>query len=362
MQRPDQTWTQGKNSFLPSLSLPLDDAWPHGPKDHWLKTTWVSTELKWRHTTTDHTRLWDPKCHQSGKTIVDFSTAHPTRNTIAARMWFLFFGKNLVFHYCYFFTCFVKQGQKREKKEQKEQCCCLFVFKFCILFDHVLPPNGFVSIQIQMVVSHVNGLDCWPLFIFFLGFLLYLRYAIHVLEYGSQKSSIVTHISTCFLVHFVFFCFLICLFHVPSFLSFFKVFSVFHSFLFFHVFSFLFISCIFFSLEKPITNPDHSHVDPLSFAHLATCPYRLLMSRPLPAQHAMLAGRQLRWKLHCHRHRGRDVQAVSSTAAGDGGDFEEVGSTAGVIITWDFYGLFKGLLPTVCPRVALELESTTCKM
>ena len=142
-----------------------------------------------------------------------------------------------------------------------------------------------------------------------------------------------THISTCFLVHFVFFCFLICLFHVPSFLSCLKVFSFFHVFICFHVFSFLFISCIFFSLEKPITNPDHSHVDPLSFAHLATSPYRLLMSRPLPAQHAMLTGRQLRWKLHCHRHRGRDVQAVSSTAAGDGGDFEEIGSTAGVIIT-----------------------------
>ena len=210
------------------------------------------------------------------------------------------------------------------------------VFKICIFFDNFLPPNGFVSIQIQMVVWHVDGLDCWPLFIFFLGFLLYLRYAIHVLEYASQKSSILTHISTCFLVHCVFFCFLICLFHVPSFLSCLKVFSVFHFFICFHVFSFP----AFFSLEKPITNPDHWHVDPLSFAHLTTCPYRLLMSRPLPAQHAMLAGRQLRWKLHCHRHQGRDVQAVRSTAAGDGGDFEEVGSTAGVIITWDFSGLF----------------------
>ena len=122
-----------------------------------------------------------------------------------------------------------------------------------------------------------------------------------------------------------------------SFVSFmFKGVFSFHFFICFHVFSFP----AFFSLEKPITNPDHWHVDPLSFAHLTTCPYRLLMSRPLPAQHAMLAGRQLRWKLHCHRHRGRDVQAVRSTAAGDGGDFEEVGSTAGVIITWDFSGLF----------------------
>ena len=65
------------------------------------------------------------------------------------------------------------------------------------------------------------------------------------------------------------------------------------------------------------------------------------MSRPLPAQHAMLAGRQLRRQLHRHRHRGRDVQAVRSAAAGEGGDFEEVGSTAGVIITWDGWdGLF----------------------
>ena len=58
----------------------------------------------------------------------------------------------------------------------------------------------------------------------------------------------------------------------------------------------------------------------------------LLMARPLPAQHAMLAGRQLRGKRHRHRHRGRDVQAVQGTTAGDGGDLEEVGGTAGVLI------------------------------
>ena len=104
------------------------------------------------------------------------------------------------------------------------------------------------------------------LFFFCLGFLLYLRYAIHVLEYGSQKSFIVTHISTCFLVNFVFCCFLcvlICLFHVLWFISLFHVFSCFLMFMYFHVFSF----CVFSSLEKNITNPDHLQFDTLlSFA------------------------------------------------------------------------------------------------
>jgi hypothetical protein len=103
---------------------------------------------------------------------------------------------------------------------------------------------------------------------FSLGFLLYLRYAVHVLEYGSQKSSIVTHISTCFLVNFVFccfLCFLICLLHVPSF-SFFRCFH----FSFLHFFSRLFnFSCPAFFSWQTITNPDHLHVDPLfSFADL----------------------------------------------------------------------------------------------
>ena len=164
--------------------------------------------------------------------------------------------------------------------------------------DHFLPLDSFVSIQIQMVVWHVNNLDCWPLSIFCLVFLLYLRYAIHALEYGSQKSFIVTHISTCFLINFVFccfLCFLICLFHVLWFLSLFQVFSCFHvfsflfisfhvlSFLFlfsvsfclksFYVFSLLFISFhIVFFLEKTITNPDHLQFDKLlSFADW--CPW-----------------------------------------------------------------------------------------
>ena len=81
-----------------------------------------------------------------------------------------------------------------------------------------------------------------------LAFLLYLRYASHVLEYGSEKSSITTHILTCFLVNVVFccfFCFLICLFHV---LLFFLLFQVFFPFSFFYcfIFSFLFILVHFF--------------------------------------------------------------------------------------------------------------------
>ena len=96
-----------------------------------------------------------------------FHSTSPTRNTIAARMWFLFFWKKLDFSLLLFFTFFVKKGQKREKKNKKNNVIvvCLFL-NFVFFFDHFLPPNGFVSIQIQMVVWHVNGLDCWPLFIF----------------------------------------------------------------------------------------------------------------------------------------------------------------------------------------------------
>ena len=78
-----------------------------------------------------------------------------------------------------------KNNRKIKKPGKTEMLCFLKPF-----LDHFLPPDGFVSIQIQMVVWHVNNLDCWPLFISPLGFLLYPRHAIHVLEYGSEKSSI----------------------------------------------------------------------------------------------------------------------------------------------------------------------------
>ena len=108
-----------------------------------------------------------------------------------------------------------------------------------------------------------HNLDCWPLFISPLGFLLYPRYAIHVLGFGSEKSSIATHISTCFLVNFAFWCFLcllICVFHVLLFISLFQVFSCF-SFLFivfpyfFHWFLMAFHFCsfvAFFLLKKTL--------------------------------------------------------------------------------------------------------------
>ena len=67
----------------------------------------------------------------------------------------------------------------------------MFCF-FLTFLDHCLPPDCFVSIQIQMVVWQVNNPDCWPLLISPLGLLLYPRYAMHVLEYGSEKSSIAT--------------------------------------------------------------------------------------------------------------------------------------------------------------------------
>ena len=122
-----------------------------------------------------------------------------------------------------------KNKKKRKKRENTYVLSCCLHF-----FDHVLPPDGFVSIQIQLVVWHFNNLDRWPLFIFSLGFLLYLRCAIHIFEYGSQKPSIVTYILT-FLSNFAFccfLCFLICLFHV--------CFYFFHRFMCFLFFSFLF--------------------------------------------------------------------------------------------------------------------------
>ena len=117
---------------------------------------------------------------------------------------------------------------------------------FCFLkpfLDHFLLPDGFLSIQIQLVVWHVNNLGCWLLSISPLGFLPYPRHAIHVLEYGSEKSFITSHISTCFLVTFVFCCFL-CLLIYSTFFNLFHCLRCFHfSFLFIY---FLFFFCVFF--------------------------------------------------------------------------------------------------------------------
>ena len=134
-------------------------------------------------------------------------------------------------------------------------------------------PWRFCSIQIQMVVLHVNNLDCWPLFIFVPRVSTLSPLCNWCFRIWFPEIILVTHISTCFLVHFVFFCFLcflICLFHVPSFFfhsfHFFissHVFFVFSFFIYLHFFSFLFISFHFLllSLEKNITNPNHLHVD-----------------------------------------------------------------------------------------------------
>ena len=124
-----------------------------------------------------------------------------------------------------------KEDNKENKRKNKGKDCFFLTF-----LDHFLPPDGFVSIQIQMVVWHVNNLDCWLLFISPLGLLLYPRYAMHVLECGSEKSSIATHISTCFLVNFVCCCFLSLDLFIPcSFISF-TVAGVFIFSFFYHVF------------------------------------------------------------------------------------------------------------------------------
>ena len=129
-----------------------------------------------------------------------------------------------------------KNGKIKKKKNKKKG-------RYRNVLFHFLPPDSFVSIQIQMVVWHVNNLECWPLFFSPLGLLPYPRYAMLFLEYGSEKSSIATHILKCFLVNFVFCCFLcllICLFH------FFHCFRCF-TFLCF-IFGFSFFSFIFLFL------------------------------------------------------------------------------------------------------------------
>ena len=159
--------------------------------------------------------------------------------------------------------------------------------------DHFLPLDNFVSIQIQIVVWHVNNLDWWPLFIFVprvptLSRLCNSCFKIwfpNILYSDSHFDMFSCWF--CFLL--IFLCFLMCLFDV-WFLSLFPVFSCFFficvsfvSFffwfvflvflcilLYFYVFSFLFIYVHFvflFHLKKNITYRDHLQFDtPLSFA------------------------------------------------------------------------------------------------
>ena len=96
------------------VGWPLDDAWPLRPKDHWLKTRWVSTDIEMKRTTTDHTRLWNPKKATIAQTILDFSTAHRTRSALAASMWQPLFKEDIVFFI--FNICFVRNKKKWRKK------------------------------------------------------------------------------------------------------------------------------------------------------------------------------------------------------------------------------------------------------
>ena len=124
----------------------------------------------------------------------------------------------------------------REKKKQQKNMLLFFgtiVYSLTVLFPFKF--KWWYDTSMVWIAGH-------SLF-FPLGFLLYLRYASHFVEYGSQKSPIEVHISTCFLVHFVFccfLCFLICLFLLHFFHFFrrfhFLFFSVFHVLSLFHVF------------------------------------------------------------------------------------------------------------------------------
>ena len=120
---------------------------------------------------------------------------------------------------------------------------------------------------------------------FLLGFLLYLRYASHFVEYGSQKSPIEIHISTCFLVHFVFccfLCFLICLFllHFHFFRCFhFLFFSVFHVLSLFHLF-FIFFNILFCSFIF-ICSFVFIYLHILSFLSFPACSFSWKITLPI---------------------------------------------------------------------------------
>jgi hypothetical protein len=165
-----------------------------------------------------------------------------------------------------------KKKRKDQKKIKKDNMFWVFFWPF------FFTPWRFCSIQIQMVVLHVNNLDCWPLFIFVPRVSTLSPLCNWCFRIWFPEIILVTHISTCFLVHFVFFCFLcflICLFHVPSFFfipfifSFLLMFFLFFHFSFifisFHFCSFLFISC-FYLLKKTLpiqTTCMSTIVDPL---------------------------------------------------------------------------------------------------
>ena len=119
MQRPDQTWTQGKDSFLPSLGRLLDDAWPYGPKDHWLKTTWVF----WNWNESGQLTTQDSGIQNATKAqkIVEFSAAHRARNTLAARIWFPFFSWKIDTFVHYFHIFCISSSKKSKKKEKKKR-------------------------------------------------------------------------------------------------------------------------------------------------------------------------------------------------------------------------------------------------
>ena len=120
MQRPDQTWTQGKDSFLPSLGRLLDDAWPYGPKDHWLKTTWVSAGIEMKARNWPHKTLGSkmpPKRKECRRVFRSTSRQeHPCSTYMIS-----FFSRKIdtCFHYFSYFYIFCQKRAKKRKKTRK---------------------------------------------------------------------------------------------------------------------------------------------------------------------------------------------------------------------------------------------------
>ena len=117
MQRPDQTWTQGQG-FIPAI-IGLTSRWrlavrAKGPlAEDDMGERWNWNESAQQLTTQDSGIQNATKA----QTIVDFSTAHRTRNTLAARIWFPL--KNTCFHYFSYFH-FVRQKRSKKKRNKKE--------------------------------------------------------------------------------------------------------------------------------------------------------------------------------------------------------------------------------------------------
>ena len=140
MQRPDQTWTQGKER-IHSCHHWVDFSMTLGHTGQrtigWRRHGWA-LKLKWKRTT-DHTRLWDPKCHQSAKNRRVFRSTSRQEHPCSTYM-ISFFSRKIdtFFHYVSHFYIFSSKKNKKIKKRKTKK--------------HKLTSRNIFSIENQMQV------------------------------------------------------------------------------------------------------------------------------------------------------------------------------------------------------------------